>query len=116
MPRPRADSTAEEAFRRIYRVVAAIPEGRVATYGQVALLAGLPRRARLVGRALAALDAGSDVPWHRVINSQGRISSRDGSPYEHFQRLMLEEEGVELDPRGRIDLVRHGWDPDARPG
>lgn len=114
-PRP-AGASPNEAFRRIHRVVSAIPEGRVATYGQVALLAGLPRRARLVGRALAALDDDSGVPWHRVINAQGRISSRDGSPYEHFQRLLLEEEGVELDERGRIDLDRFGWDPDEAPG
>jgi len=111
-----AGAAPNEAFRRIHRVVFAIPEGRVATYGQVALLAGLPRRARLVGRVLAALDDDSGVPWHRVINAQGRISSRDGSPYEHFQRLLLEEEGVELDERGRIDLDRFGWDPDETPG
>ena len=116
MPRPPTQSAADESFRSIHRVVFAIPEGRVATYGQVALLAGLPRRARLVGRVLAALDDDSGVPWHRVINAQGRISSRDGSPYEHFQRLLLEEEGVELDERGRVDLDRFGWDPDDPPG
>ena len=116
MPRPPTRTAADESFRRIHRVVAAIPEGRVATYGQVALLAGLPRRARLVGRALAALDDDSGVPWHRVINAQGRISSRGGSPHEYFQRLLLEEEGVELDERGRIDLERFGWDPDETPG
>jgi methylated-DNA-protein-cysteine methyltransferase-like protein len=109
-----AGSSTEATYRRIHRVVAAIPKGRVATYGQVAVLAGLPRRARLVGRALTALDGDSGVPWHRVINAQGRISSRDGSPYEHFQRLLLEEEGVDLDERGRIDLDRFGWDPDER--
>jgi methylated-DNA-protein-cysteine methyltransferase-like protein len=114
-PRP-AGGSANEASHRIQRVVSAIPEGRVATYGQVALLAGLPRRARLVGRALAALDDDSGVPWHRVINAQGRISSRGGSPHEYFQRLLLEEEGVELDERGRIDLERFGWDPDETPG
>lgn len=114
-PRP-AGGSANEASRRIQRVVSAIPEGRVATYGQVALLAGLPRRARLVGRALAALDDDSGVPWHRVINVQGRISSRGGSPHEYFQRLLLEEEGVELDERGRIDLERFGWEPEERPG
>lgn len=105
-----------DPYRRIYRVVAAIPEGRVATYGQVALLAGLPRRARLVGRALADLDGESDLPWHRVVNARGRISSRGGSPYEHFQRLMLEDEGVGFGPGGRIDLERFGWDPLDRPG
>lgn len=99
------------AYERIYRVVAAIPRGRVATYGQVALLAGLPRRARLVGRALSALDEGSDVPWHRVVGASGRISSRDEAPYEHLQRVLLEEEGVRFDARGRIDLGRWRWEP-----
>ena len=113
MPRSPTRTAADEASRRIQRVVTAIPEGRVATYGQVALLAGLPRRARLVGRTLAALDDESGLPWHRVINAQGRISSRGGGPYQHFQRRLLEEEGVELDERGRIDLDRFGWDPDG---
>lgn len=108
--------TVNEHFRRIHRVVAEIPEGRVATYGQVALLAGLPRRARLVGRALAALDGESDLPWHRVVNARGAISPRGGSPYEHFQRLMLEDEGIAFGPRGRIDLERFRWDPLERPG
>ncbi len=105
----------DEAFARIYRVVAAIPRGRVATYGQVALLAGLPRRARLVGRALASLGGESDLPWHRVINAQGRISPRDAPPVEHIQLLMLEDEGVEVDARGRIDLGRYRWEPDDDP-
>jgi methylated-DNA-protein-cysteine methyltransferase-like protein len=105
------DSDPDDRYRRIHRVVAAIPEGRVATYGQVALLAGLPRRARLVGRAMAELPDGSDVPWHRVVNAQGRISSRGGSPHEHFQRQMLEDEGVAFGTGGRIDLERFGWDP-----
>lgn len=104
------------AFASIYRVVTAIPPGRVATYGQVALLAGLPRRARLVGTALKALDEGSEVPWQRVVNAAGRISRREAVPYEHFQRQMLAEEGVEIDSHGRIDLERYGWDPLAAPG
>jgi len=111
-----ARGSTEETYLRVRQVVSTIPEGKVATYGQVALLAGLPRRARLVGRALAALPDGSEVPWHRVINAQGRISSRGGGPYEQFQRLLLEEEGVELDASGRIDLERFGWEPDERPG
>jgi len=102
----------DDPYRRIREVVESIPEGRVATYGQVALLAGLPRRARLVGRAMAELPDGSDVPWHRVVNTQGRISSRGGSPHERFQRLMLEDEGVAFGPGGRIDLERFGWDPE----
>lgn len=110
-------------IRDIYRVVAAIPEGKVATYGQVALLAGLPRRARLVGRALktmpsedevASEDAWiADIPWHRVINAQGRVSPRDAEPYEQFQRQMLEDEGVGFTAGGRVDLKRYRWDPEA---
>jgi len=96
-------------------VVASIPEGRVATYGQVAALAGYPRAARMAGRALAALDGESDLPWHRVVNARGTISRRGEPVVEHVQRLMLEEEGVELGAGGRIDLDRFGWDPPDRP-
>jgi len=106
---------APESHRRVYAVVASIPEGRVATYGQVAALAGYPRAARMAGRALAALDGESDLPWHRVINAHGTISPRGEPVVEHVQRLMLEEEGVELGPGGRIDLDRFGWDPPDRP-
>lgn len=97
-------------------MVGAIPEGRVATYGQVAVLAGYPRAARLVGQALGALSEGSEVPWHRVVNARGEISRRGEPVVEHLQRLMLEEEGVELGPGGRIDLDRFGWEPFAAPG
>lgn len=99
-----------KAHARFHDVVGRIPAGRVATYGQVAAAAGLPGRARLVGYALAALPEGSDVPWHRVINARGEISSRagDGSA-EKIQRLLLESEGVSFDPCGRIDLERFGW-------
>lgn len=98
-------------WERIYAVVQRIPEGRVATYGQVAAEAGLPGHARLVGYALHALAEGSDVPWHRVINARGEVSPRsDPGPFEGFQRHLLEEEGVELDQRGRVDLRRFRWD------
>jgi methylated-DNA-protein-cysteine methyltransferase-like protein len=84
----------------------------VATYGQVALLAGLGRQARLVGYALGALPSGTRIPWHRVINAQGRISARRGDPTGAFgQRLLLEAEGVKFDPRGRVSLERYGWSP-----
>lgn len=97
-------------------MVGAIPAGRVATYGQVALLAGYPRAARLVGQAMASLDADSEVPWHRVVGAGGTISARGEPVLEELQRIMLEEEGVELDARGRIDLDRFAWDPQPRPG
>jgi methylated-DNA-protein-cysteine methyltransferase-like protein len=89
-----------------------IPLGRVATYGQIAILAGFPRQPRLVGYALHALPRGTSVPWHRVINAQGRISARAGEPAGSLtQRLLLEAEGVAFDARGRISLERFGWRP-----
>jgi methylated-DNA-protein-cysteine methyltransferase-like protein len=105
-------------FCDIYAVVACIPSGRVATYGQVALLAGLPGRARMVGQALSALTE-QGIPWHRVINARGEISSRaDGDPGADLQRLRLESEGVLFDRHGRISLQHYQWRPvvlDAAP-
>ena len=98
-------------YARIYAVVERIPSGTVATYGQVAAEAGLPNHARMVGYALHALPEGSDLPWHRVINARGEISSRaERGPWEGFQRFLLEEEeGVAFDASGRVDLDRHRW-------
>lgn len=99
---------------RIYAVVRRIPRGRVATYGQVAALAGLGGHARLVGYALSALGDGTKVPWHRVINAQGRISLRRADLGEGVtQRLLLEREGVRFDAGGRTSLERFGWRPRA---
>ena len=105
----------ESSWTRIYRTVRRVPEGRVATYGQIAEAAGLPRQARLVGYALAGVRDGNAVPWHRVINAQGRISMRvDGPGGGVLQRLRLEQEGVRFDARGRVDLVKYGWKPRRR--
>ena len=99
---------------RIYAAVRRIPRGRVATYGQVAALAGLPRQARQVGYALAALPESSTVPWHRVVNARGAISARaDGPGAVVVQRLRLEREGVAFDAGGRLSLERHQWRPRA---
>lgn len=93
-------------------MVRRIPHGRVATYGQIASLAGLHGQARLVGYALNALPAGTRVPWHRVINARGAISARSGDPAGAFnQRLRLEAEGVKFDARGRVLLERCAWTP-----
>lgn len=93
-----------------------IPRGRVATYGQVALYAGLPGHARQVGQALSALPEGAPLPWHRVINARGEVSPRGGlGGEEGFQRHLLEREAVRFDVRGRVDLDRYGWEPRARP-
>lgn len=81
---------------RIWQVVAAIPKGSVATYGQVANLAGMPSHARLVGRTLSELPKDTKLPWHRVINASMRISLRSGSTGHNLQRSRLEGEGVEF--------------------
>ena len=101
-----------DSYSRIYAVVRRIPRGRVATYGQVAAIAGLPNHARQVGYALHALPEGSDVPWQRVINARGEISPRASAGWEGLQRRLLEEEGVAFDAGGRVDLERCRWDPD----
>lgn len=107
-----ARGAGSDSYQRIYAVVRRIPHGRVATYGQVAALAGLPRQPRLVGYAMHSLPNGTAVPWHRVINAQGRVSLRSGDGGGSVaQRVLLEAEGVEFDAAGRISLVRHGWKP-----
>jgi methylated-DNA-protein-cysteine methyltransferase-like protein len=112
---PRRD--ASRLRQRIYAVVARIPEGRVATYGQVARLAGLPRHARLVGYALHDLPDESELPWHRVVNARGEVSRRaEPGPSEGLQRHLLEEEGVVFDLGGRLDLRRWGWQVAREPG
>lgn len=100
---------------RIYALVRAIPAGRVATYGQIAHLAGFPRHARQVGYAMAALER-ADVPWHRVVNARGEISARTAGDGAREQRARLEHEGVAFDAGGRIDLRRWQWRPDVRAG
>jgi methylated-DNA-protein-cysteine methyltransferase-like protein len=95
---------------KIWSVVRKIPRGRVATYGQIAELAGIAGHARQVGYALAALPQGSSVPWHRVVNSFGEISARRGGDSHELQRKLLEAEGVEFDHGGRLDLRRYRWD------
>ena len=95
-------------FRRAHQVVARIPRGKVATYGQIALHLGLPRGARTVGWALSQCPA--HLAWHRVVNVQGGISARSGSLRYGLQRERLEEEGVVFDASGRVDLDQFGWD------
>ncbi|MFI5228284.1 MAG: MGMT family protein [Gemmatimonadales bacterium] len=119
---PRARRTAAGGgpgtHERIYAAVRGIPRGRVTTYGAVAKLAGLGRQARLVGYALSALRDGTSVPWHRVINAEGKLSlERSGSSSGTTQRLRLVREGISVDAAGRVSLVRFGWKVrDARVG
>ena len=94
---------------KIWHIVAQIPRGNVATYGQVAELAGLPGRARLVGRTLSNLPAGTRLPWHRVVNARGRLSFSVGSSQHARQRRRLEAEGVRFENE-RISLREFQWD------
>ena len=107
-------SAPDSNYRRIYAVVRRIPSGRVATYGQVAKLAGLPGHARQVGYALHALAVDSGVPWQRVINARGEVSPRSDPGMDRVQRQLLESEGVTFDRRGRVDLARTQWRPRVR--
>jgi methylated-DNA-protein-cysteine methyltransferase-like protein len=98
--------TASRFDRAVFAWVRRIPSGRVATYGELAVLAGAPRGARAVGGAMRRCPPG--VPWHRVVNGQGGISRRDNLEGMMRQRLLLESEGVRF-VRGRIELRRHRW-------
>ncbi len=91
---------------RIYETVRAIPAGRVATYGQIAEIAGRCTP-RMVGYAMASAPAGAEVPWHRVINSRGEISLTGEG--RDLQMALLEAEGVLFDESGRVDLRTFGW-------
>lgn len=97
-----------DSYQRIYRTVEQIPPGKVATYGQIAEIAGYPRQARMVGYALHSIPEGINIPWHRVINAQGKISLSE-SGWGKLQRKLLEEEGVEFSTSGKISLTRYRW-------
>ncbi len=92
---------------RIWQVVAAIPKGKVATYGDVAQHAGMARAARRIGLALRGLPGNTRIPWHRVVNARGRISFPDGSEPHTTQRRHLEREGIQFSANGSIDLRRY---------
>jgi methylated-DNA-protein-cysteine methyltransferase-like protein len=104
-----------DRYRRIYSIVLRIPKGRVATYGQVAELAGLPGCARQVGYALHALDEHANVPWQRVVNAQGRISLRRDAGMDRVQRQLLEAEGLRFGANDRLDLSGRRWRPRTSP-
>lgn len=100
-------------YDRIYQIVKKIPQGKVATYGQIAELAGLYGKARLVGYALYQVDMETDeIPWYRVVNAKGEISysfKRQGGDY--LQKVLLEEEGIEFNSKGKINLSQYRWQP-----
>jgi methylated-DNA-protein-cysteine methyltransferase-like protein len=102
------NSSTERARQAILDVVAAIPRGKVMTYGAVARQAGRPRHSRLVGRLLSALPAEHDLPWHRVLAAGGRVALPEGSSAREEQLSRLAGEGIEA-ARGRVSLREHGW-------
>jgi methylated-DNA-protein-cysteine methyltransferase-like protein len=104
-------SKSRQRFERIWTTVRDIPKGSVASYGQVAEITGIPRGARQVGYALRQLPANSDVPWHRVITSAGRIAFEPGSrAHDRQARRLMMEDVVVLE--GRIDMQKYRWQPD----
>jgi methylated-DNA-protein-cysteine methyltransferase-like protein len=104
---------ADNNYLRIYEVVRQIPRGRVATYGQVAELAGLEGHARQVGYALHNLPPRLKLPWHRVVNARGEISPRSAGDSHELQRHLLEAEGIRFTD-DQIDLKRYVWRPRPR--
>ena len=96
-------------FERVYQVVRLIPRGQDATYGQIASIVSHMRGARTVGWALGALREGSHVPWQRVINARGEISTGHRTDAAATQRVLLEGEGVVFDQQGRVDLAKYQW-------
>ena len=95
-------------FEKIYEVVRNIPKGKVATYGQVACLAGNPRWSRVVGYALHANPDQSTIPCHRVVNREGKVAPGFAFGGDEVQRQLLEAEGIVFEANGRIDLEKYG--------
>lgn len=98
--------TKAELYERIFKMAALIPSGKVATYGQLAFLAGIPRGGRMAGKALASVKEGLNIPCHRVVNSVGRCA-----PGYNEQPALLKAEGVTFLKDGRVDMKRHIWNP-----
>ncbi|MCR9144136.1 MAG: MGMT family protein [bacterium] len=103
-----------ELYDNIVAAIARIPAGKVATYAQIAEMAGNARAARTVSYVLHSSSRKLDLPWQRVINARGTISLPRGGGYER-QKKMLRTEGVEFDARDRVDLARFGWRPAPAP-
>jgi len=107
----KAKSDKPTIAEQVWQVIALIPKGQVATYGQVADLAGFPGGARRVGRILSQLPNGTRIPWHRVVNASGGISLPEGSGGYARQRSLLKKEGVAFNKTGRIALRQYRWRP-----
>lgn len=100
----------EQAAELVRAVIRKVPRGSVATYGQIAREAGFPRQPRLPGWVLAHTPPGVKLPWHRILNAQGKISLPPRSAAYRQQKQLLADEGVVL-IKGRVDLARHQWKP-----
>ena len=111
--KPKIPRTPAQKHVLIWDVVRKIPKGRVSTYGKIATLCGLLGHARLVGYALHNLPGGSKVPWHRVINSQGKISISNLDGYADNQRKLLRKEGIVFN-KDTINLWKYGWPRDMK--
>lgn len=110
-------SPAETPFRaEVLRLVRRIPRGRVATYGQIAAMAGFPRRPRQVGMILKGLPEDTDLPWHRVVNAQGLVPSKGRWWGAMVQIQRLREEGIEVDDQGNLRLPDCQWRRERGPG
>ena len=114
---PALDPAASPEARRaaLYSVLAAIPAGKVVSYGELAALEGLGRAARWVGRTLSQLPDDTRLPWHRVLGAGGRLSLAVGTPSGDEQRARLRAEGLTL-RNDRVDMRRHGWRPEEAKG
>jgi methylated-DNA-protein-cysteine methyltransferase related protein len=98
----------------VLAVVAKVPKGKLASYGQIAALAGFPQRPRQVGMVLSGLPEGTPLPWHRVVNNHGYVPSR-GRWWGAFEQIgRLRDEGIEVDDLGNLDLEAHRWVPGSR--
>lgn len=104
-------TSTEKRIERIWETICDIPEGSVASYGQIAEIAGIPRGARQVGYALRHLPRGHSVPWHRVIRASGRIAFDTGSDAYNEQKKRLQREDIAI-LGGRIDMRKYQWQPD----
>lgn len=102
---------AADSYRKIWAQAALIPAGQVASYGQIAKQAGLPRRgARMVARAVGAAPREMNLPWHRIVNAQGKIAIPPGTAGYHRQQELLRQEGVVVED-GKLDMDAYRWNP-----
>ena len=99
-------------YKKIYDMVGQIPEGQVATYGQIAKLIGFPKHARHIGFALSRLENNSHIPWHRIVNAKGKISLSGIDGCDDYQRMLLEEEGIVFNDKNLISLTDFQWQPE----